>query len=173
MKNKSIIKPMNFNEYSSQIKWLSSYDIEQIMSPYENVYLDFVFIGAIPSDYYDVTQTCVDFDTLTNNNKNQLGIIFNLDVCKGHGTHWTALYINIKKAEIYFCDSSGLPPIENIKIFINTFQKYYTNKYQTAVNYEYNKTPIKCENDIYSCQVIIKKLINNENELLRTNVKPN
>jgi hypothetical protein len=111
----------NFEPLDSTAEWISSIQIEQVMKQYEDVYPDFAFLGAVPSDYHMLPCCSWNFDTFTKNAKNQLAIIFNTDTHKGRGIHWVSLYINIGSGQIYFCDSMGDPPNGNIDLFINNF----------------------------------------------------
>jgi len=51
-------------------------------------------------------------------NQNKIGIIFNLDVHTGKGTHWTAMYVNIPKKQIYYYDSVGNNPPNEIVVLL-------------------------------------------------------
>jgi Ulp1 family protease len=46
--------------------------------------------------------------------KNKIGIIFNTDPHDKPGSHWISLFINIKKKFIYFFDSTGDKPSNEI-----------------------------------------------------------
>lgn len=145
-------------------EWLSNDDIDNILSQYENVYPDFKFLGAVPSNCSDLS-FCqlfkLDYNKFLKDNINQLAIVFNLDVYGQPGSHWVALYINIKNGEIYFCDSNGHEPIENIQKVIDVFIKYYTKKFEHVPIYKHNPNSYQTDNSecgIYSCNFIIRKL---------------
>jgi len=105
--------------------WLSSTDITSVMKQYEKIDPTFKFIGPSPIDFnninkYKVNEVCV-WPKLCNfslkkhveNNKKKIGIIFNTDPHFKNGSHWIALFIDIKKKFIYFFDSAGdKEPIE-------------------------------------------------------------
>ena len=55
--------------------------------------------------------------------KTKIGVIFNLDVSSGPGTHWVALYIDLKDCSIYYIFSYGISPIRRIQKFINFLRK--------------------------------------------------
>ena len=108
------IHPESWN--SNPNEWLSSLDIERVLSQYEKAYKCFEFIGPSPIDYFEKEKNgkCV-WEELCNfslrekimNKKTKIGIIFNLDPHYKSGSHWVSLFINIKKKYIYYFDSVG------------------------------------------------------------------
>lgn len=145
-------------------EWLSTVDINNIMSQYESVYPHFKFMGAVPlnCDEYSFCKLYkMNFDEHEKNGVKNMGIIFNLDRHGQPGSHWVALYINIAGGEIYFCDSNGKPPIDNISGMINQFARYYRKNKGKDVVYKYNTIPYQKDSSecgIYSCNFIIRKL---------------
>jgi hypothetical protein len=148
-------------------EWLSTSDIDGIMIQYEKVYPDFKFMGAVPLDCNDHSFCSLfklDFDQLIKEGKNQLGIVFNLDKVGEPGSHWVAMYINLKgppEGEICFCDSTGKPPVENINTVIKEFKKWYQTKYGMAPEYCFNKNKYQkdtSECGVYSCNFLIRRL---------------
>ena len=112
-------------------EWLSSTDIIKVMKQYEKAYKCFDFIGPSPIDF-DTRQLygeCVweelcnfNLEKMIKKGKTKIGIIFNTDPHNKPGQHWISMFINIKKGEIFFFDSTGddAPPqvkklIERIK----------------------------------------------------------
>ena len=96
--------------------WLNSDDIERVMNQYKHKYPCFDFIGPTPIDFdgnYDdgfpVSERLKKFNIINEmkNKKNKIGIIFNLDPHYKDGSHWVAMFINIKKGVIYYFDSNG------------------------------------------------------------------
>jgi len=145
-------------------EWLSTDDINGIMEQYRHVYPDFMFLGAVPLDCNDLSFCSlykINFDEHINKNINRIGIIFNLDKHGEPGSHWVALYINIANGEIFFCDSMGKKPIENIVTVINDFKEYYKKKSRNDVIYKYNTQRYQkdgSECGIYSCNFLIRIL---------------
>ena len=113
---------------SNPNEWLSSMDIIKVMKQYEKAYKCFEFIGPSPIDYdtKKLYGECV-WDELCHFNlsdqikkgKTKIGIIFNLDPHYKGGSHWVSLFINIKKKQILFFDSSGDAIPEQIMKFVN------------------------------------------------------
>lgn len=110
-------------------EWLSSLDIEKVMKQYERKYSCFDFIGPSPIDYdhHKMFNECVwdelckfNLKNMIKKGKNKIGIVFNTDPHYKDGSHWIALFINIKKAEIYFFDSTGDKPPKQVLKFVKT-----------------------------------------------------
>lgn len=145
-------------------EWLSTNDINAIMKQYENVYDDFKFFGAVPLNCNELSFCSLfklNFDKYEKQRINKLGIIFNLDKYGEPGSHWVALFIDIAAGEIYFCDSMGHEPTDNIKKIIEQFQKFYKKKTGKDAIYEYNTHSYQkdgSECGVYSCNFIIRKL---------------
>ena len=55
--------------------------------------------------------------------KNKVGIVFNTDPHYKSGSHWIALFIDIKKATIYFFDSTGDRPPKQVIKFCDTVKE--------------------------------------------------
>lgn len=114
----------------NKIKWLSSSDINQIMYQYTFKYFDYKFFGALPLDFeniempisYDITQFLNTITNLYKDNKYKLSYVINLDKHYQSGSHWVALYINLKDKQIYFFDSYGFEPKKEI---IKLMSYYY------------------------------------------------
>lgn len=159
--NEKIFRP---DGPSNATEWLSNEDIDKILSQYEDVYPNFKFLGATPSNCSDLS-FCqlykLNYDDFLENNIDKLGIVFNLDTYGQPGSHWVAVYIDIKNGEIYFCDSNGNEPIENIQRVLDDFMKYYKKTHNREPIYKYNTNAYQNDNSecgVYSCNFIIRKL---------------
>jgi len=105
-------------------EWLNSIDIENVMKQYEQTYSNFAFLGPSPIDF-DVKQMygeCVweelckfDLKHYISNGKNKIGIIFNTDPHYKDGSHWIAMFIDVKKKYIFYFDSNGDPAPKEIE----------------------------------------------------------
>ena len=109
-------------------EWLSSLEIIEVMKRWENIDDEFEFIGPSPIDYdtHIMYNECVweelcefNLEDTLNRGKKKIGIIFNLDKHNQPGSHWVALYIDLKKNEVYYFDSYG----DRIPAQINKFVK--------------------------------------------------
>lgn len=108
---KGVFKPIM---PKSKYAWLSSIDIRDVMDDYEELYPDFKFYGPYPRDFQkflDIYSEMQGFNLANEFLKNyrRIGFIFNLDYQRGPGTHWTALFINLKDQpySIEYFDSVG------------------------------------------------------------------
>lgn len=113
-------------------EWLSSVDIMDVMKQYESAYKCFDFIGPSPIDFdtKKLYGECV-WDELCNfsveqqikNGKTKIGIIFNTDPHNKPGQHWISMFINIKKKQIFFFDSTGDSPSPEIMKLVERIKK--------------------------------------------------
>ena len=119
--------------------WLNTYDIYYVMKQYEKANDDFVFLGPIPADCpVKINCELSKFDLLKMkmNKINKIGIIYNLDISSGPGSHWVAVYIDNKHNEINYYDSYGSLPTPLIKKFIQNLTDTYTkNNFNPTVIY--------------------------------------
>jgi hypothetical protein len=118
---------------SKKYEWLSTTHINDVVGQYQQVYNEFLFLGAVPYDFDDLPFLGIsnlNFNEFEKDNKYKLGIVINLDEHNKDGSHWVALYTNLKNNQIYFFDSLGKKPQKRIRKFINRITKYlYFKKY--------------------------------------------
>ena len=121
-------------------EWLSSVEIDQVMQQYEKIYKCFEFIGPSPINYdkHLLFGECVweelckfSLIDMKKRGKNKIGIIFNLDPHYKEGSHWVALFINLKKKGIYYLDSYGDKPPRKIQKFTTMVKKQATKLNET------------------------------------------
>ena len=111
-------------------EWLSSLDIKKVMKQYEAKYSDFSFFGPSPIDFDEnIGTTCVwpelchlNIKNLIKNKKYKLGFVFNTDKHYQSGSHWIAMYIDLKSKKIFYFDSNGNPMPIQIKAFISKIE---------------------------------------------------
>ena len=123
---------------SKKYEWLSTTHINEVIYQYHVLHDDFLFLGAVPSDFEDLPVLGIsdlNFSYLENQNKKKIGIIINLDEHYKSGSHWVGLFINLEKNYIYYFDSVGKKPIKRIRKFINKVIKYmYKKKYNESLS---------------------------------------
>lgn len=127
-------------------EWLSSVDILNVMKQYEKAYKCFDFIGPSPIDFdtRKLYGECV-WDELCNfsledqikHGKNKIGIIFNTDPHNKPGQHWISMFINIKKKKIFFFDSTGDKPVDEIMVLVNRIKEQGLNM-SPKMNFEFD-----------------------------------
>lgn len=117
-------------------KWLSNFDIQEVMKQYEYVYTDFKFLGAVPVDFEKINYMNLGNIDLNNlyETKPKLGLIINLDRHDQSGSHWVSLFVNLKNYEIYFSDSSGSRPPKYVRDFIRKIANFCYKKYKNEFN---------------------------------------
>ena len=154
---KNIFAPAQPTEWKKNPnEWLSSIEISELMKQYEDAYKCFEFIGPTPIDFDEhlshgecVWEDLCKFNLKEKKDKgvNKIGIIFNLDTHDKPGSHWTAMFINLKKRKIYYFDSYGddLCPKRIIKLAnrIQSQSKEFDKEYDFLINkmrHQYSKS---------------------------------
>lgn len=128
-------------------EWLSSVDILDIMKHYERNFKKYEFFGPSPIDFdahmmYDecVWEEICKFDLSQQiaRGKTKLGFIFNLDKHNQPGSHWVALFVSVKKREIYYFDSYGDDAPPEILALVKRIQQQ-SEKLGPKYDYKFNK----------------------------------
>jgi hypothetical protein len=127
-------------------EWLTSVDITNVMKQYEKAYKCFDFIGPSPIDFdtKKIYGECV-WEELCNfslaeqikKGKTKIGMIFNTDPHDKPGQHWISMFINIKKKNIFFFDSTGDPPPEQITHFVKRLEEQ-GRKMNPKINFKFD-----------------------------------
>lgn len=146
---KNLFAPSSPKSWKKNItEWLSSEDILNVMKQYEKKYSKFKFIGPSPIDFNSKKSfnQCVwnelckfNLKNLIDKNKSKIGIIFNTDPHYKGGEHWISLFIDIDLKYIYFFDSTGDKPQNEIKKLIEKIQNQASNL-NINLKYLQNKT---------------------------------
>jgi hypothetical protein len=112
-------------------EWLSTIHINEVISQYEELYKDFVFLGAVPNDFEELPMlglSNINFSDYLKEGKTKLGMVINLDTHNQSGSHWVALYIDLLNNQLYYFDSVGKKPGKRIKKFNNKVINFFYNK---------------------------------------------
>lgn len=107
--------------------WLNTFNINDVMSQYEYRHRDFKFLGAVPIDFDELPSTGIrdlNFKELLDRGQTKLGVVFNLDRHNQPGSHWVALFSNIKEGKIYFFDSYAMRPEPQIGKFMRRIERF-------------------------------------------------
>ena len=117
---------------NNPVEWLTSTDITAVMKRYEAKYPQFEFIGPAPIDFDSPERNyggCVwkelcDFSVADclERKKQQIGIVFNTDPHYKSGSHWIAMFVDLKKGFVYFFDSNGAPCPKQIDLLRKRIQ---------------------------------------------------
>lgn len=150
--------------------WLTTDDIDAVMKQYENLYPEYVFLGAVPADCHTLSYCQlynIDFKTMYNKGIKRCGIVFNLDYHYQSGSHWVAAFIDMDKhKDITYYDSYGTPPPDMINDFLNNtyinIQKIPDLKGKFSMKYNKKRHQFgHSECGIYSQNYIIQRLKGN------------
>jgi len=150
-------------------KWLNNLDITRVMNQYEEAFENFEFMGPFPIDFaapdpYKKDGKCLIQEMCElkvaeslQRGTTSIGIIYNLDPHFKGGSHWVAVYIDLKQHRTYYFDSYGLQaPIQ-----IQKFMKWLTTQ-DSAMKLYYNGRRFQYENSecgMYSMYFIIRMLM--------------
>jgi hypothetical protein len=122
---------------SKKYEWLSTTHINDVIKQYQSMHKDFIFLGAVPLDFEDLPVLGIsdlNFADLEKQGKTKIGMVINLDEHYKNGSHWVALYTDLKKNQIYYFDSLGRRPLKRTRKYINKITKYmYNKKYNTTL----------------------------------------
>lgn len=173
---------------TNKSQWLSTTDINNILDQYEKKYDGFISLGAVPIDFWKLnllsSRKNLNLDEMCKDGINKLGIVINLDEHWQGGSHWVALFADLKNNRIYFSDSYGVKPVKRIIDFIktisvwcykrnilnsddnnlNTESSFLTsepNKYEKVMDIRYNQTRHQRGNSecgVYSVNFILRLL---------------
>lgn len=149
---------------AGKFTWLNTLDIHKVMQQYESKHKDFKFLGAVPIDFDELPELGIKDLNFKNNlfihGIHKIGIIFNLDEHYKDGSHWVALYSDLKKGEVFFFDSYGIRPEKRIvalmKRIANTIKESGAH-----LRVEYNKKRHQYKNSecgVYSISFILRML---------------
>jgi hypothetical protein len=117
-------------------KWLNSNDITYVMEQYEEAFPKFEFMGPHPIDFAAPDPYTKDGKCLINEmceirvtnalkeGTESIGVIYNLDPHFKGGSHWVAVYIDLKNHKTYYFDSYAMEPPKQIA----TFMKWLTTQ---------------------------------------------
>lgn len=151
------------NGPSNSLKWLNTTNINDVIKQYYKLYPNFIFYGAVPIDFDDIPMFGIknmNFNKLLKQKKHQIGFVFNLDEHWKSGSHWVALYADIKKNQIYFFDSYGIKPEKRIQKLMNRINNFCSKRCKNPVM-RYNNIRHQFGNSecgVYSVNFILRLL---------------
>jgi hypothetical protein len=144
--------------------WLNTINLNNVMDQYEIMYPNFKYLGTVPMDFDDLDEkhklSSIDYQQLINKDKYRFGTIFNLDYHNQAGSHWVALYSDVRNGNIIFFDSYGEEPTQRIHKLMNTLGNV-CKKNQVNPNIDWNKVRHQYKNSecgVYSINFIARSL---------------
>lgn len=147
-----------------RFEWLNTININEVMKQYERKYKDFLFMGAVPIDFDDIPVLGIrniNYKDLLTQGKSKLGFIFNLDKHYEDGSHWVSLFADLTCCQIYFFDSYGLPPKEEIRTLMRRIYRFCEMSNGKKVISEHNKIRHQYDNSecgVYSINFLVRLL---------------
>ena len=159
--NKHIFRPSG---PEGKFEWLNTYNINDVMGQYEKKYDDFKFLGAVPIDFDDLPQLGLkdmDFNKLKTKGINKIGIVFNLDEHYKSGSHWVAMFGDLKDGKIFFSDSYGVEPEKRIRKLMRKTARFYKEESGHMPDVKHNKKRHQFGNSecgVYSINFILRLL---------------
>ena len=123
-------------------EWLSTLEIEDVMTQYDKKYKKFRFLGAVPSDCpksIHCSLTNLNINSFLKHKITKIGVVFNLDEHHQSGSHWVALMIDLGQKSISYYDSNGMEPNKNIKHFIDIMLDKMRNHFKKEIKYNVNR----------------------------------
>lgn len=122
--------------------WLNTININQVMDQYSDKYNDFLFLGAVPMDFYEINLNKIkelNYNDLVRDGIKKIGIIFNLDNHNQPGSHWVAGLVNFDNGHIYYYDSYGTRPGKRVREFYYIISKFIERDLKIKPMIDYNK----------------------------------
>lgn len=131
-------------DFKSKYEWLNTIHINEYMEQLARKFNDIVTLGAVPIDFWKINYDGVrnklkDLDELVRNGKTRIIVVLNLDKHDMPGSHWVAVFIDLKKGLITYFDSYGMKPNRYVRNFLRYFYKYLKGKGIKVIS-EYNGT---------------------------------
>jgi hypothetical protein len=127
---------------------------------------DFLFLGAVPLDFEDkeVDEYIhdINFSEIEKDGKHKIGLIINHEPHTMGGSHWVAIYSDLQKGGVYYFDSYGEEPLEEIEHFMHKIGKYIEHKkgIKPDIRYNENRNQYKgSECGVYSINFIKRMLM--------------
>jgi hypothetical protein len=156
--------PMPTSWLKNKFTWLTTTDILNVMRQYEKLYHEFKFFGPVPVDcpkdiYCELTN--IDLGKMNRKGVNMVGVIFNLDKHNESGSHWVGLFANMQDNSITYYDSTGNPPPDYIKYFMEMLKR----QMRSGVAIDWNKRKHQfggSECGVYSMNFIIESIKGNK-----------
>lgn len=124
-----------------KFEWLNTININQVMEQYTAKYKDFVFLGAVPMDFYEINVNGIrdiKWEDVINKGVKRVGIVYNLDNHNQPGSHWVAGYIDFDNCCLYYYDSYATKPGKRVREFYAIIDKAIKKKLDRDAKIEHN-----------------------------------
>ncbi len=137
---------------------LSNFNIDDVLDQFEKKFSErkFLHIPFQMRDFEAVGSDLawIDLADKFNSGYKTFGVVINTDYSRGGGIHWFSLFgeKTDKKIVLEYFNSSGLPPLEEVQIWLNK-TKHHLHKTLKIPTEIYYNTGIEFQTDMHSCGV--------------------
>ena len=126
LKRENFVPTAPVDEWKKYNNWLSSTEFNNVMKQYMEKYPNFLYLGPSPIDFDTVENgKCIwpslcnlSIETEMKRGIDKIGIVLNLDKHDGGGSHWVAIFIDLKNKFIFYFESTGSTEPKEIKTFV-------------------------------------------------------
>lgn len=147
--------------------WMTTSEIEAVLSQYERAHKNFAFLGCRPSDYYILHPEAFPASRIESSQYS--AVIFNLDESDQPGSHWIALFFeNLPNGmlNIEHFDSIGDVPIPNILAFMDNESLLRRKRRIMINNFEHQLEDGEC--GVYAMWYVISRLLGATPEIMNS-----
>lgn len=176
---KNALAPKQPDEWKeNKNTWLSNFDIKHVLDQYQQAHPSFVAFEATYMDFDTKVsnQTCVseeicnfDLAKYIADNKYQFGFVFNLARHTEKGSHWVALYIDIRDEYAFYFNSTGEKIPSEVEDLVKRIRKQAFklrgSKLRLHTNYKYDHQEGNTECGMYALLFIITMLTGKHNDV--------
>ena len=163
-------------------EWLNNIQIKEYLDMLERTDSSFKCVDVLAMDFEKIKSQGLqkaDYKKYIDSGRYQLGFVFNLDNHDEPGSHWVALYANLKNNIIVYYDSYGIIPEVRVRRLMRRLADFCAetnniNISQVVTRYNKNRHQYKnSECGVYSIAFIsnlIKKNGQNYDEYCKTTI---
>ena len=170
-----------------KFEWLGTFDINDVMGQYYKEDKGFKFFGAVPMDFASfpmdpATKTGIelsvaDYSKYNKKGIRKFGVVFNLDNHDQPGSHWTAMYTDFDKGNIFYFDSFGIKPEPRVRSLMRQQARHMQSmgKNINDIRTDYNKVQHQKDNSecgVYSTNFLVRMARGDDFDKLCKNVIP-
>ncbi len=122
--NKTIIESFKPIKPKGKYEWLSTLDINDVMTQYEKKFNDFIFMGAVPIDFDAIYEEIANINLKELSKlKKKIGFVFNTDPSTEGGEHWVSMMLDLNDNTLCFFDSVSDEPPKQVQKLIKRLVK--------------------------------------------------
>ncbi len=149
-------------------KWLETDDIDVVLSGYQKAFSLFQYLGAHPIDfetYNSRFHPLSELQRAKRAGKHAAAIVLNLDMSYDPGSHWVAIFFDLKHKTMEYFDSYGYQAPKRVMDFYDKLPIGWTLKRNKKQHQHQNS-----ECGVYSIHFIVRRLLGQSFEQTVNNV---